>query len=83
MPIFLELAVALKATGQKRDKQRDNCVRGPEQSPHMEEVTWATIISGAVFSPKRTKNAVSEILFAPISFFDRQARKAKVGMGTL
>lgn len=49
----------------------------------MEEVKWATIISGAVFSLKRTKNAVSEILFAPISFFDRQARKAKVGMGTL
>lgn len=56
-------------TGQERDKQRDDCVRGPEWSPRMEEVKCASIISIAVFSPRRIKNAVSGILFAPISFF--------------
>ena len=82
-PSSWSLAGAFKATGQKRDKQRDDCVRGPEWNLHMEEVKCTTIISGAVFSPKRTKNAVSRILFAPINFSDRQARKAKVGMGSL
>ena len=67
--MFLELVVALRATGQKREKLRVDWVRSPEWSPHMEEVKCATIISIAAFSLKRTKNAVSGILFAPISFF--------------
>lgn len=68
MSVFLWLVGAFKSTDQNRGEQRDEYGRATKWSPHVEDVRCPNIASTAEFSPS-TKNSVSGILFAPMSFF--------------
>lgn len=68
MSVFLGLVGAFKSTDQNRGAPRDACGRATKWSPHVEDVRCPDIASSAELS-RSTKNSVSGILFAPMSFF--------------
>lgn len=82
MSVFLWLVGAFKSTDQNRGEQRDEYGRATKWSPHVEDVRCPNIASTAEFSPS-TKNSVSGILFAPMSFFlVERAERQRWGWGT-